>query len=107
MHTIIAENKGTIMKTQKFQALAPEFLLCFVIYRRLVSIQLEELLEKRVLSFYKITLLLIVAFYHEMKYLEPCYTSSIPSNMKIVKNNYFYIASLSFIDVFPRKEKCL
>ena len=27
--------------------------------------------------------------------------------MKIVKKNYFYIASLSSIDVFPSKEKCL
>ena len=40
MHTIIAANQGTLMKTRKFLELPPVFLLRFAIYRQLVSIQL-------------------------------------------------------------------
>ena len=71
--------------------------------------QLEEQLENHVLSFDKIILLLIVAFYHEMKYLKPCYTLSLPSNKKVVirKCSNQFIVSLSFIDVFPSKVKLI
>ena len=39
MHTIIAANQGTLMKTRKFQAL-PRVLTLFGIYRQLVSMKL-------------------------------------------------------------------